>query len=186
MRTVSGLEIDLRNFIPPMVSLWDIANALSKTHRFNGHTTKEFSVLEHSLVGSLMSDTPKHAMEALLHDAGEAYTGDIILPMKEVFPELCEFEDELTAVIFDTLWPGNELVKEGKYCKSPYMIQLDRRMAAWESYYLRPNLPFTDKTRSTWEEWMEVYLKVRGWMYEDDPKTAFIKRYNDLKEELGI
>lgn len=58
----------------------DIAHALGHLCRFNGHVEPFYSVAEHSLIACEL--LPNYAKEALLHDAAEAYIGDIIRPLK--------------------------------------------------------------------------------------------------------
>jgi 5'-deoxynucleotidase YfbR-like HD superfamily hydrolase len=66
----------------------DIATALSNICRFGGHLETHYSVAEHSLrVSSLLEadgHTPRIQMMGLLHDATEAYLGDIPSPIKKV------------------------------------------------------------------------------------------------------
>ncbi len=166
MHTFSNTAVDLRNFTPDMVVKADISHALLRNIRFNGHIDTDFTVYEHSMIGAYLADTPEHKLEALLHDAGEAYTGDIILPIKECFPEIAEFEDRITAVIFDTLWPGNKLTAGGIYKKSPYMAQLDRNMAAWESLHFRPHHAFKQETWDTRHNWLAAYGDISGHMLD--------------------
>lgn len=84
--TVSGRTPDLALLTTHDVSLGDIAHALSHIARFNGHTRRHYSVLEHSLlVERIACDsgaTPMERLCALLHDAHEAYIGDIATPVK--------------------------------------------------------------------------------------------------------
>lgn len=80
----SGNVIDLLNPTADQIDWWDIAIALSRIWRFGGGTDEFYSVAEHSLWvmrRAVMGDA-KLALLALLHDAHEAYTGDIITPMK--------------------------------------------------------------------------------------------------------
>jgi hypothetical protein len=76
----------------------DIAHALSLICRYGGHVDRFYSVAEHCV---LMSHTvaPEHAAWALLHDATEAYVGDMVRPLKHHMPEYRDIEDRLMAVI---------------------------------------------------------------------------------------
>lgn len=66
--------------------LEDVAHALALQNRFNGHTRRPYCVAEHSL---LVADiafadgaSVSQQLAALMHDAHEAYTGDVISPVK--------------------------------------------------------------------------------------------------------
>ena len=81
LQTHSGLQVDLNNPRPEMFCLEDIAIALSRIPRFNGHTVgKPYYVAMHSVWVSqyLLCRYPKDpriletAIYGLLHDAHEA------------------------------------------------------------------------------------------------------------------
>ncbi len=77
----SGTKINLVDPTVDMIQIGDIIHALSQMCRFGAHTSSFYSVLQHSLlVYSLAPDELKK--EALLHDAAEAYVGDVIKPLK--------------------------------------------------------------------------------------------------------
>lgn len=63
------------------VDIEDIATSLSHICRFNGHVKRFYSVAEHSVLCSYVGD-PTYAFDKLMHDAEEAYTGDLIRPIK--------------------------------------------------------------------------------------------------------
>jgi len=68
------------------VSIDTIAGNLSRICRFNGACGRFYSVAEHSILVSFLVDANKAQRlprAALLHDAGEAYYGDIIRPIQD-------------------------------------------------------------------------------------------------------
>lgn len=68
------------------IDIYDIAWSLSQINRFTGHAKRPYSVAEHSL---LVADLARHdgksalvQLACLVHDAHEAYAGDISTPAK--------------------------------------------------------------------------------------------------------
>jgi hypothetical protein len=85
-QTYTGRVFDLLSPTPDSVCIEDIAHSLSMLCRFNGHCRLFYSVAEHSVhvwrrVREL-GGTRFVQQQALLHDAAEAYTGDMASPMK--------------------------------------------------------------------------------------------------------
>ena len=79
--TAGGRHFDLLDPRPEQVDIDDIASALSKLCRFTGHTSDFYTVGQHCL--HVMTLVPEHLrLQALLHDADEAYTGDHSTPQK--------------------------------------------------------------------------------------------------------
>lgn len=64
-----------------MVSIEDIAATLSKICRWGGKGSEFFSVAQHSVLVSYIAPK-KYRLAALLHDAAEAYVGDVCKPLK--------------------------------------------------------------------------------------------------------
>lgn len=96
--TRSGVRFDLLNPTPDMINAFDIALALSRINRFNGHTNTPYTVAEHSIrVAALVS--PQYRLQALLHDAAEAYIGDISSPLKAMLPEYQRIERRIHLAI---------------------------------------------------------------------------------------
>lgn len=60
----------------------DIAHSLANIGRFNGHVKQFYSVAEHCVLGSQIV-LPKFALQFLMHDAAEAYLGDVSRPVKD-------------------------------------------------------------------------------------------------------
>lgn len=81
--TVSGIKVDLLHPTEDMIDIRDIAAALSKICRFGGHSKHFYSVAQHCVMVAAMA--PENIKcEALLHDASEAYLGDVIKPLKVI------------------------------------------------------------------------------------------------------
>jgi hypothetical protein len=98
MQTYTGRQFFPLDPRPEDIDPLDIAHALSLICRYGGHTKRFYSVAEHCV---LMADAvePEFALWALLHDATEAYVGDMVRPLKHHMPEYRAVEDRLMAVI---------------------------------------------------------------------------------------
>lgn len=70
---------------PDDVSIVDIAWHLSHQCRYNGALNHFYSVAQHSYLVAMATPWPWRGV-ALLHDAAEAYTGDVASPLKRHLP----------------------------------------------------------------------------------------------------
>lgn len=105
--TRSGTRFNLTRPHPAAVAPIDIAHALSRIPRFNGHTTAFYSVAQHSLLVQQFASSRVRPY-ALLHDAHEAYTGDIATGVKSFLRGLTELQDRLDTCIYSAFglaWP---------------------------------------------------------------------------------
>lgn len=92
--TSTGRTIDLLNPSEDQIHIEDIATALSRICRFGGHSSVFYSVAQHSVLvmklvelhmeGNRMLINENLNLSALLHDASEAYLGDMISPIKHI------------------------------------------------------------------------------------------------------
>lgn len=98
--TYDGGFFDFENPEGYTYSIYSIAHALSNICRYGGHSTKFYSVAEHSvLVSKLVPDDL--ALTALFHDASEAFVGDMPTPLKAMFPEYKKLEERIQKSISD-------------------------------------------------------------------------------------
>ncbi|MCC6672146.1 MAG: hypothetical protein IT458_13880 [Planctomycetes bacterium] len=121
-RTASGRELDLEAVDTTDIVLADIAAALSRICRFGGHVAMYHSVAAHSVqVSELVEASLDHldngrrrqgAALALLHDASEAYLGDITRPLKRL-PIMAGYRD-LEAALTMQIWTRFGLAEAGQ------------------------------------------------------------------------
>lgn len=96
--TRSGVRFDVLNPRPEDVRLDDIAHSLSHLCRFVGHTDRFYSVAEHSVLVSQLCDD-EAAVFGLLHDAAEAYVGDLASPVKRQVPGFAAMEERVLSAV---------------------------------------------------------------------------------------
>lgn len=91
IQTFTGEAYDFDNPDPATIRLRDIAHALSNACRYAGHTSRFYSVAEHSILvtKTLESWGYDEAWQrvALMHDASEAYVWDCPKPFKPLLGE---------------------------------------------------------------------------------------------------
>lgn len=106
INTISGKKFNLFQPTAEMIELEDIAKGLAYKPHFGGQSPRFFSIAEHSMLVRLLVKTntvhvtPGIELAALLHDAAEAYIGDMIKPLKVHIPFFCEVEDRIMDTIF--------------------------------------------------------------------------------------
>ncbi len=83
---------------PEDFDIRDIAHALSLICRFGGHVKRFYSVAQHSIIVSQIVPQ-ENRIEGLMHDACEAYVGDMVKPLKMEMREFEKLEDELYEII---------------------------------------------------------------------------------------
>jgi 5'-deoxynucleotidase YfbR-like HD superfamily hydrolase len=110
--TYSGKLIDIFNITIEDLNIIDISYGLSNIARFSGQV-QFYSVARHSIQVANM--LPSHLkLSGLLHDASEAYIGDIISPIKHRMPEYIMVENSIMNTI-NLKWkiePDNMLVHQ--------------------------------------------------------------------------
>ena len=132
----------------------DIVFHLGRTRRFGGWGNPEWTVLHHSMLVTLLylrSFTPNDAYHALLHDAHEAFTGDIPSPVKAAIgvEQVHSLERHLDKRIYDMLCvdPPDDGAK--------FRVHMCDLAALFiEGYYFAPNGTFEHLREMDWPKLM--------------------------------
>lgn len=117
----------------------DIAHALGMTCRYGGHSRHFYSVAEHCW---LMSQhvSPEAQLLALMHDAAEAYVGDMVRPLEQNMPEFKDAELGILEAMWE--WLCDLGVNVGYTPEVDYEVNdADNRILLDEKQYLMPNSP---------------------------------------------
>jgi len=99
----AGVPVRWGQLDGPVLDLEPIARALAHVCRFGGRCRRFYSVAEHSLLVAEFcrraGAPPEVQLAGLLHDAEEAWTGDVPTPWKPRVPELVAWGERLRAAI---------------------------------------------------------------------------------------
>lgn len=145
METASGRSVDLLH--PDSNTIWpeDIAHHLSLINRFNGATDGPYSVAQHSCLlvqyaaqNKLGDDLCK---KLLLHDAHEAYMGDITRPCKQALTMLGPAPQGYAPVRILDYKLGNAIAERFgiDWRDEPRVKELDNLILLTEGFHLMPS-----------------------------------------------
>ena len=101
VQTFSGKKFDCCRPDASLVDIEDIAQGLALQTRFNGQISHFYSIAQHSVhVQEHLTELPIEAqLQGLLHDAMEAYIGDMVRPIKRVLPTYRHIEEMIWEAI---------------------------------------------------------------------------------------
>ena len=165
LQTHSGLKVYPLAMKLEDINISDIAWALSNICRFNGHCTTFYSVASHSIIVARIiynATTDKHlALWGLLHDASEAYLGDIVRPLKHL-PEFGFYREKevvLQNTILDRFGIYNEYPADWN---EPDIIKnTDRFMIYLENEHIRSPLHHDNAFMPGNPEYLELIEKLK-------------------------
>lgn len=111
IQTVSGRTFRLDRPDQRDVDIGDIAHSLAIQNRYNGHTRCPYSVAQHSVLVSQIVEQrmgmypppeppANEPLLGLMHDAHEAYIGDVVSPVKGMICDAWSvLEDNLESIV---------------------------------------------------------------------------------------
>ena len=156
IETSTGRDVDILNITPDMVCLEDVASSLSKICRYNGHVPSFYSVAEHSVRVAAWIESQGYNNEVvltgLLHDAAEAYVGDMMRPLKKV-PAMAEvfvpIENSVHRVVHSKLG--------GVYPHPDIVHVADREQYDWEVRNVRTGTHMGVPPTSAYAAFVNMY-----------------------------
>ena len=173
LQTVSGRWVNPFDPDPDQLDAGDIARALANQCRFGGHCRVFYSVAQHSVIVSRLVEErggdAEDVFAALMHDASQAYLGDMPHPLKHRSPlgaAFKEAEDHLEQALREHFRIKVEV---------PEIKRADRALLATE------RRAFSDEAWH-WPELEGVEpldLDLEAWS-PDEAEQAFTQRYEAL------
>ena len=121
IQTISGLFVNFLDPKPETITIFDIAWHLAGINRFTGASKVLHNVAHHSVI---ISDwvAPQFALHGLLHDAHEAYVGDMSSPLKQLLPEYRVIADRMQRVIWEKFGMEPRDPEIVKYCDKVELV----------------------------------------------------------------
>lgn len=173
IETFSGKNLYFKD--PKSEDIWigDIATSLSNLCRYVGHVPKHYSVAEHCVLGlNFLRVNDINIRKAwLLHDAAEAYVGDISSPLKKLLPDFKNIEDGIMRVINEKYgvvdnFATHSVVKFQDYC----MLKTEAKLM--------------DKNVHTWGSWIDHIPLIDGLQLMYWPAEEAERQFMIAFEEL--
>lgn len=175
---------DLSAYDWRQVNILDVAWSLAQTNRFMGHAVRPYSVAEHSLLVAEIAERQfgldAHGVQAaLLHDAHEAYCGDLHPYTKRVLGMAWRnHERELERAVRGAFWLHTAAAVNAEWVKQADLVALATELR--------------DVVGGASEDWGErAGVPAAGWLRLDTPeraardweywRDAFVDRYHELE-----
>lgn len=164
LRMSSGRYVNLETLNHDDIDVYDISNSLNQLKRFVGHykdkeplTVAQHTFLVMDIARIIYPKDDEVLYDCLLHDFGEAYTGDIPTPVKTVLGEnIKPFLKYVDEVIYGKLWRcptlprvTPEIKEKTKLCD---LLALDiERRVIWSDQSGKENWPELPVPRMEWQ-----------------------------------
>jgi len=164
----SGKRINLINTKLDDITINDIARGLANKGHYGGHTPEYFSIAEHSILVSYITKN----LQGLLHDASEAYIGDMLTPIKDLVPDFVQIENNLMDKVmqkFNLQYDYDEV----KYA--------DTLIKGYEwIHFFKEDCPFIDRDEISIAK-LKYKLPPIEYFHPEQARLAFIYRYYEIE-----
>lgn len=150
---------------PGELTYKEVAHSLAHINRYSGHTSRPYSVAEHSLLCASIANgkgaSPAHQLCVLMHDAHECIVGDVTSPIKQMIgPAWHAFEGHIQYKVlssfglYDTFVDCLSLVK---HCDLTALASERAALLEWHPARNKP-WPVIDTPGAEIKPWPEANL----------------------------
>jgi len=162
----SGNYFDMLDPEGSAFTLDDIAHGLSNVCRFAGQSSRFYSVAQHSVLVSRIVPE-EDALAGLMHDAAEAFIGDVSKPLKIMLPDYQALERRVEAAVFSRFGLPASLPSSVK--------EADLAMLATEQHALMPDRE--GRSYAGGKTPLDIEIPPMG---PREAKMRFLARFADL------
>lgn len=164
--TYTGRRVTPIGFDVTMPTIIDIAHALANIARYNGHSHEFYSVAQHCCMlahytSEAITRNPADCLYVLMHDAAEAYIGDMVRSVKIYDDFFNALEDQIMTIIWR--WLGISRHHEPAFLK-----EIDTRITEDERMVLKLGQPNPDIA--------PLHLQFEPWS-PDHAERTFLTQY---------
>ncbi len=170
IQTATGLYFNFRGMTDNEIVMEDLASALSKICRFTGHCKEFYSVAQHSVMVSYIVP-PQFTFQGLMHDAHEAYVGDVSSPLKQLIADYKKLERQVESRVRFCYGLPYEL--------DPSVKEADLVALVTERRDLMPSSSGNGEWSWLEENYKPLPFTIVPWEHRK-AKAEFIRRFDEL------
>lgn len=177
MQLFDGTIVSIDSNLPIKLTKPTVKRSLSNIKRYSGNIPVDYTVLDHTVIGTLVLMAHTFDKEVLkqyfTHDFVECIVGDVPAPIKKHLPNLTALEDKLTSRI------RNNYNIENK--EHPVVKVLDSSICWHECNFFKSQDPEFSIDFSTWNN-TELDIDVHHLKYNVNLEVVFDLLYSWLIE----
>ena len=182
--TTDERSICFAEMTPEEFCIDDVPHALSKICRYNGLINRFYSVAQHSVLVCELAEATygkgRISEAALMHDAVEAYLGDISRPFKALLPDYMRIEQHVENAIKTAcdLPPDPAVWKEVKRFDVMALFIEANHVLLYDYSWIKPKDPL-------WKKSQQAHKLAEGFeMLPDEAHRLMVNKLRDYGYDL--